>query len=310
MDDVLTEKQMDTRAIVKKAWQITQVHLKKLIWYGAIPAFLGTMVYGAYAVYQYHALTESAVFNPNKTVDVLGSVYTSWDFITGHFTLSITLGILGLIVLGLNFVLPPIMKGALIQALSKINDFQPIAGSFEVGIRRFFPMLEFAFLTGSFSILTIFTESSFILRWWGQEVLLLALPILLFIGVVGLIASFLFTYSEYFIVLKKEAIIKSITESAVLVLANFRKTILIFILILLIGARAILNVLLILFIPAIAMFLTIHFAHLFMTTIGFIIIGIISLLILLLSSYLMGLFSVFATAVWVLSFTELTQPKE
>ena len=57
----------------------------------------------------------------------------------------------------------------------------------------------------------------------------------------------LYSYAEYFIVLDDHRLIKSISESVILVIANLRKTILIFILMLLIGARIILNVLLILF---------------------------------------------------------------
>ncbi len=298
---------MDTRAIVKKAWQVTQVHLKKLIWYGAIPAFLTTIVTSVYITYQYRALTESAVLNPEAEVRFMDDIWLVWDIIIGHPVVSILFVVLAILIFLSNLILPPILRGALIQALMKIKKFESIGGAFEVGIRRFFPMFEFAMLTGSFSIVTIFTESSFILRWWGQEVLLISLPILLFIATVGLIASFLFTYTEYFIVLKKEAIIKSITESSILVLANFRKTILIFILILLIGVRVILNVVLILLIPMVVVFLTGYFATIFLNTIGFIFIGIISLVILLISSYLMGLFNVFSTAVWVFSFAELTE---
>ncbi len=150
----------------------------------------------------------------------------------------------------------------------------------------------------------------FILRWWGESAFLIALPILLFIATVGLIVSFLFTYSEYFIILKSHRVIVSMKESAILVLANLRKTFLIFILILLIGSRAILNVLLILLIPLGVVLIMSYLATTLLHTVGIIISTIFAIGILLVSSYLMGLFNVFSTAVWVFTFSALTDKGE
>lgn len=298
---------MNVRDIVRKAWQVTQVHLKKLIWYGAVPAFFTTLVSSAYLGYQYNAIKNSALFLGYENMSLGEDIKMVWRIVSSHPKLTVFIVILGIIVLLGNFLIPPIFKGTLIHALMKIKNYEPIIGSVEVGVRRFFPMFEFALISGSFSILTLFTESSFILRWWGENVFFVILPILLFIAMVGLIASFLFTYAEYFIVLKDHKVIKSISESMILVIANLRKTILIFILMLLIGARVVLNVLLVLFIPMGLVLLTGYLATTFFHTIGIVIISIFALAVLLVASYLMGLFNIFATAVWVFTFAALTE---
>ncbi len=300
---------MNVRDIVRKAWQVTQVHLKKLIWYGAVPAFFGTLVSTAYLTYQYNAFKHSALFGGRQDMNLINDIKIVWEIISAHPKFTIILVILGAIIFVGYILTPPIFKGTLIHALMRIKKYESITGSFEIGVRRFFPMFEFALITGSFSIITILTESSFILRWWGENVFFIILPILLFVGMVGLIASFLFTYAEYFIILEDKRLIESIKESVVLVISNLRKTILVFILILLISARVILNVILILFIPMGVIILTSWLATTFLHSVAFVIIGIFALTVLLVASYLMGLFNVFSTAVWVFTYAEMVDRK-
>lgn len=301
---------MNVRDIVRKAWQMTQVHLKKLIWYGFTPSFFGIIVSSTYIAYQYNAFKHSVLFESGMNTDVLGTAKTVWSMVSSHAGISVALVVLGIIIL-LGYILtPPIFRGTLIHALMKIRKYESIEGSVEAGVRHFFPMFEFALLTGAFSITTLFTESSFILRWWGENIFFVTLPILLFIAMAGLIISFLFTYTEYFIVLRGYGITKAIMESAILVIANLKKTILVFVLMMLIGVRIVLNVLLVLLIPMMVVVLTTYLATVFLSTIGLIFIGLAAFAILIVSSYLLGLFHVFAVAVWVLTFAALTEKGE
>jgi len=298
---------MRSRDIVRKAWQITQVHLKKLIWYGAIPSFFSVIVSSVYLAYQYNAFKTSPFFsNSAQTHDVLGTAKTVWGVISSHTTAFWIILISAIVCLIGYIILPPIFRGTMINAVMKIKNYEPIEGSVEVGVRNFFPLFEFSLLVGSFGVTTLFTVGSFILRWWGENVFFVALPVLLFIAMVGLIISFLFTYSEYYIVLKNKKLIKSLMESAILVISNLRKTFLMFILVILISARVILNVILVLLIPMLVVVLSSYFASVFWSTIGFIFIGIFGLAVIVVSSYLLGLFHIFTTAVWVITFFVLT----
>jgi MFS family permease len=298
---------MRSRDIVRKAWQITQVHLKKLIWYGAVPSFFSVVVSSCYLAYQYNAFKTSPYFNDDYVPghNLMGTAKTVWSVMSSHPTITVTLIVLAVLI-GIGYIIvPPIFRGAMISALTKIKDYEPIEGSVEVGVRHFFPMFEFGLLIGAFGITTLFTEGSFILRWWGESAFFIALPILLFIVIVGFIISFLFTYSEYFIVLHDKTIIKSLMESAIMVISNLRKTFLVFVLIVLISARVILNVLLILIIPMFIVILASYFSSIFFSMLGFVLIGIVALAVILVSSYLMGLFHIFTTTVWVLTFSFL-----
>lgn len=302
---------MRNRDIVKKSWQMTQVHLKKLIWYAFVPAFLTIVTSSVYMMYQYEAFKNSPLVTGKEGdehfVTLLGVV---WTFVRHHIGWSafFTVGIL--IFLLCRMVLPPMLGGALIEACNRINHFKPISGSFEVGVRKFFPMFEFAIISGSFSITTLFTESSFVLRWWGESVFFFILPILIFVAMVGLILMFLFTYAEFFIVLEGKSIIKAMTSSAVLVISNLKRTILVFILMMLIGARVIINVILVLLIPMILIGISTLFASSILGKIGLIIALSITFVLVLVGSYLLGLFHVFATSVWVITYSQLSHHGE
>lgn len=299
---------MNVRDIVRKAWQITQVHLKKLMWYGFIPSFFSVIVSSAYLAYQFNAFRHSALFgNSSEKTDVIGLAKNIFDTAYNHSTISIILIILAVFIFIGYTLTPPVFNGTLIHALSKIRKYETIEGSLEVGVRHFFPLFEFGILTGSFGVVTLFTESSFILRWWGEGIFFAALPILIFIAIAGIIINFLFTYAEYYIVLGGKGITQSIMESCILVISNLKKTILVFVLMLLIGVRIILNVLLVLLIPMAVVALTSYFATVFLSNLGMAFIVLVGLGVLILSSYLLGLFHVFATAVWVLTFAELTE---
>ena len=298
---------MRSRDIVRKAWQITQVHLKKLIWYGITPAFFTLVITTAYLVYQYEAFMNSVFLTGADSVDVLSIFKMTWGIASSHPKLSVVFTVLAIIFFVCYIILPPIFNGTMISAIMRIKQYKQIDGSFEVGVRHFFPMFEFALLSGAFSIRTLFTESSFILRWWGESIYFMFLPVLLFIATIGIIVSFLFTYTEFFIVLEGKSLIKSLMESTILVVSNLRKTFLVFVLMMLIGVRILLNMLLVLIVPMIAIFLAGYFATTIYSMAGLIIIGIFSVLMLFLSSYLLGLFHVFATAVWVITFSYLTE---
>lgn len=298
---------MNTRDIVRKAWQMTQVHLKKLIWYGAVPAFFSVVVSVVYLAYQYEAFRSSALFSDQPSSEVITNFGKLWGFVSGHITLSIIFAVIAILIVLGYILLPAIFKGTLIQAVMRIRHYKTIEGSFQVGVRKFFPMFEFGLLTGAFSITTLFTEGSFVLRWWGERMFFFVLPMLLFIAMVGLIISFLFTYSEYYIVLQNQSIMQSLGSSAVLVISNLSRTILIFILMLLISARVILNVLLVLFIPMFIIGISSFFATVAWVKVGIAINIIIGLALVLLASYLMGLFHVFSTTVWVLTFDILAE---
>ncbi len=293
---------MGTRDTVRKAWQITQVHLKKLIWYGALPSFFVIVVSSGYLAYQYNSLRHSSLFSQEPGPNMIDNFKVLWGYASSYPGLALGLALTAAFFLFGYTIFPPVFHGALIHALNRIRLYEPIKGSMQAGMRHFFPLFEFSLLSGVFGVTTLFTQSSFILLWWGEKIYFVALPILLFIAIVGFVISFLFTYAEYYIVLHDKKLIRAAMDSSVLVVSNLRKTFLVFVLMMLIGARIVLNVILVLLIPMVVVAAATYFATLFFSAFGFIFIGSFALIVLGVSAYLFGLFHIFATAVWTLTF--------
>ncbi len=295
---------MNVRRIVGQGLQMTNEHFKKLIWYAFIPAFLGVVISSAYLTYQYYTLINSPLFSTEQR-DIWAIYDLFKDIFADRLVILVTLVILAILVVLGNILLKPIFNGTLINALMRLERGHSIDGSVEVGIRKFFPLFEFGILTSAFSITALFTQSFFILKLWGQNALFFILPILLFVAMAGLMINFFFVYSEYYIVLEDKKLIKSLVESFYLVIGNLRKTILVLLLMILIGARAILNALFFLLIPMLVIFLTSYFETFFLSMIGIVLMAVIILVVLVASAYLLGFFQIFATAVWVLTFKQL-----
>lgn len=297
---------MNTRQIVGQAWQLTQAHLKKLIWYGALPSFFVMVISSIYLGYQYDAFRNSPLFSDEQN-NFLERFAALFELMGDNVGLSIVLTILALLFFLGYVIFPPIFRGVLIRAWEHIRVDEDIKGSMEVGIRHFFPLFEFGLLTAIFGISTLFSSSSLILRWWGEGAFFIALPFFLIWAMIGFVVNFLFTYSEYYIVLEGKRVIESIKESVILVLANLRETFLILILMVLIAVQIVLRAILVLLIPMLVAAAATFFATKSLTIIALIIVGLVSLLILIASAYSLGLFNIFKTAVWVLTFGILRQ---
>lgn len=105
---------MNVRDIVRKAWQITQVHLKKLVWYGFVPSFFTVVCSSVYLTYQYNAFKHSMLFGSElETEEYVGIARWVWGLASAHSTISITLVVVAILIC-IGYVLaPPFFRGHL-----------------------------------------------------------------------------------------------------------------------------------------------------------------------------------------------------
>ena len=95
-----------------------------------------------------------------------------------------------------------------------------------------------------------------------------------------------------------------------MVILHWQRTFFITLLMAIIGLRIILQVVLLLLVPALILLVGGYIATLTLATIGFIIGGILGLLALFFASYLAGIVDIFSYAVWTFTFLELTNEKD
>jgi hypothetical protein len=176
----------------------------------------------------------------------------------------------------------------------------------QFGFKNFFAVLEFNGLLSAVSITALIGYGTIILRTLGPEFLKIASVFLIVIGIISIVADFLFTYAKYYIVIDDLGVFAALGKSTKLVINNFESVALIFLMLFLIGLRIIVNIVLILIIPGLIVLIAGFFASIALNITGYVISAVIGLIGIYLSGYLGGVVSVFAHAVWTLTFLKLT----
>jgi hypothetical protein len=235
-----------------------------------------------------------------------------WEFISTHSALTIPLIITAVIVFLLWFFVPTIAMAGTMQSIARAKNGQKsgVGVGLKYGLMAFLPLIEYHAMVGTFSPVTAVTEMGFVIRNLGPEIFkFLFIPFLVFFFV-GLFLRLLFAYADLFIIIDGDGPLTAIRKSSKLVFLNWQHTILITILMIMIGARIIIQALLVFLIPGAIILLGAYFASLALNTALLITLGIVGVAALLLTSYLNGIVDIFSYAVWTVTFLELTSEKQ
>lgn len=306
---------MDYKRIIKDAWFLARDDRRLFWWWAFVPAVLSIIVGIGMFMYQVMAFRYSPIPGTGEehSASFMG-VAIGWiySFIDTHTSLGIVLIVIAA-VLGLVYLAyPTFAKVALIQLIARIRNGQKVnmIDGITYGALGFTRLFEYHLLIKTFSLITLVTESIFVLRnlgWNAFEIIII--PFVLF-GIFGLIMMLFLTYTDFYIVIDEDGIIKSMGRSMRLVIRNWRHTLLLLILMLVITLRIILNVVLVLLVPSLIFLAAGLIATVTLAKIGILIGAIVGLIALLFASYFTGILEVFANAVWVFTFLELTEQGE
>lgn len=307
---------MDYKAIVKDAWVLT-THNRKLFWYWAfVPALLSIIVGMTYFGYQVMSFSFSPIFNESA-----GGEHASFlkeliiwilNLVEQNTSEGILLVTMAAIIFLLNMFFPTFCKVALIQLTARIKNGQPTSmiDGITYGALGFLKLFEYHMIIKIFGFVTIITEAMFVLRNLGWTAFkFLVVPFILFL-IFGLILALFLTYTDYYIVIDEVGVIKSMGKSMKLVILHWRHTILLLILMVLISARIIVNIMLVLLVPSLIFLAGGLIATITLAQIGTIIGAIVGIIALFFAAYFTGILEVFANAVWVLTFLQLTEEGE
>jgi len=307
---------MDYKAVVKDAWVLTTRN-RKLFWYWAfVPALLSIVAGMGYFGYQVMAFSYSPIYTGATSGDHVSfmEALIVWilDFLKQNTSQGILLIVVAAIIFLLDMVFPTFCKVALIQLTARIKNGQPVnmIDGITYSALGFLKLFEYHTLIKIFSVVTIVTEAMFVLRNMGWEAFkFMVVPFALFLLFGFLLALFL-TYTDYFIVIDGEGVLGSMGKSMKLVILHWRHTILLLMLMILISARIIVNILLVLLVPSLIFLAGGLIATITLAKIGTIIGIIVGIISLFFAAYFTGILEVFANAVWVLTFLQLTEEGE
>lgn len=302
---------MKYRAIIRDAWVLTQEN-KNLIWYFALlPALLSTVVTIIYLTYQFFSFWNSPYFRESSG-ESPHIIRTLFEELMGLFTWSPGLGVFLLVVFVIlilaYLMLPVFTEGAIIQLTAKLRGNQPInmLEGVGFGLNRFLQLFEYHLLIKTFSLVGVLTEATFVLRNLGPEAFGFFGWIFVLILIITLILGLMFTYSEYYIVIDNKGVFASMMSSSGLVVRQWQHTLFMLFLMALISVRVIINLLVALVIPILILAPIALFASFTLTKLGIFFGILLGLIALFFTSYFIGIFNVFANAVWTFTFLELS----
>lgn len=294
---------MSYRQIIKTAWQFVS-HQKGLVWFGVVPSFFSTLVGSCFLVYQFLAFRASPFFG-NQSFDFDQIINPLIQIVEKHPS-SILLFLVIALLIGLGFfILPPLCEGGIIGLTAATYREQQVSpkDGIAIGTHYFLRLFEYRLFTSTFGLVEFFLIFSIGLRNFGLTTWLIIIFSILFF--VAFLLSFLLIYTQNFIVLKNCSLIQAFTESAKLVLRNFEKTFLIWLLILLISVRVIINIFLVFLIPAFVAFVANFLIGTFAFGLGIAIAALVGFLVIAFAAYLAGILHVFTTATWTLTFLSI-----
>lgn len=303
---------MNYRHVISEAWKFTQENKPLMMWYSFLPALLTTLVGIIYLTYQFFAFKESELFTKGAHGILFKLVDMVVTFFKNHGSFTVPLLVIVLVVGVLYLLFPTLCQGGLIQIIARRKQGQHVKNidGVSYGMLSFLPMFEYHAIIKTFSLVTVFTEASFAVRNLGGNAFNLLVPIFLLLLFIDLILSVLFTYTEFYIVLEKQGVFRSMLKSAGLVILSWQHTLLIAVLMLIIGIRVIVNVLAVFLVPSLIILFAGLIATVTLKVIG-IVIGItVGIIGLFFTAYINGILHMFANTVWTYTFLELLKEKK
>ena len=298
--------------IFKKAWELATLRkYKKLLWYGFIPAFFTTILSTiSYSLRGYQYWLELFAGGDIRFT-LLALVQGTWAFLSANPALLIVLLVIAVLFTVSYMLMPVFCHGGLVRLILDILQEKDVKYriGFVYGSKYFFPLFEYK------ALFQPFRTTWPVLTYWAihtfspELVPIMAAPLVVWM-IISLLASVLFVFSEYFIVLEDMPMLPAIGKSIRTVFLNLEQVLYIILLLLLIGLRVIFNIILVFGIPALIIVVAGFFASSVLATIAMILAVLLGIVLLGVLAYVNAIVTVFTTAAWELIFFEYTKSKE
>lgn len=271
-----------------------------------------TSVGVGYMAYQFFAFKKSYLFDDAEDSFFHDVVFFIWDFIKTNVSLTVPLIVFAIFFAIFYFLLPTIAKASAIQAIARRKNGQKagVGIGLRHGIMSFLSLFEYHLLIKTFAFFSILFEMSFVLRNLGPVIFKMFMPVFIILLVISFILTLIFTYTDFFIVIDDNGVFESMKKSSKLVIMNWRHTVLVTILMILIGIRVVIQAVLVFLIPALIVLITGYITTIALPVTSVIIGGSVGLVVLILAAYLNGVVDIFSYTVWTHTFLELSSEKE
>ncbi len=291
------------REIIAQAWTVTTTEpsLKRWGFAGSALRLLLDIKLVGYQIYFFYA------YMAGETVGLFDDGI--WLYANAPLPVFWTVLItFGLLVISELFV-PIFCDGAIIGLTAKSHSKERVSGGFILGMYNFFPIFAVHELFIFSGVNLLITAISLLLRYGsGLQGFLITIATILWLF--SSIMSFLASFAEPAIVVRKVGVFDAIGQSTKLVFSYPGHIIFLILLLLIITFRIFVNLVILILIPTLVIGLGIVLTYILTPVISYSIAGIIALILTLVAAYFFMYLHVFKQAVWTIMYMELTKEKE
>ncbi len=295
---------MTPRELIAEAWALTRRERVLKNW-GFFSSFFETLLNVkliAYQLYFLHAYLNG--LNVGFFDDFI------WLYENVPLWLTITITILFLILLGIELIFPNLAKGAIIGLAAKAHRKEKTEGGLVLALYNFFPILgihEFLVLS---SWATTLTLSSVMLRYIPGETGIAMVTLIVAFFLLSNILKFFFSFAEPAIVIQKAGIFTAMSMSFKMIVSYLSHVVFLFMLLLIISIRTMINAIIVLIIPALIAIVGWLLAFFLSPVVSYVIAGVLGLGLIVVASMLFAYLHVFKETVWTITFMELRKKKD
>ncbi len=295
---------MTPREIVAEAWAIATKE-RQLWWWGFTESFFQTLLnikllgYQAYFIYAYYK---------GKQVGLADDFI--WLYHNTGLSITIVVIVVFIVLLGIEFLMPHFTEGAIVGLSARSYRGEEMKGGLVLALYNFFPLfaLHELFILSSWA--TALTAVSMSLRYLPWAIALPAVFFIVGIWVVSNVLKFFASFGQQGIVIKKQGVFESMSRSYKLIVSHVGHIMFLLLLLFVISLRVLINTIVILLIPGVAIGVGILLAYFFSPFISYLVGGITAMLLVILTSYFLAYLHVFRSTVWTLMYLELEKHKD
>ena len=283
-----------TRDILSPSLELIKndTKLKKFYFF---PGIFSMVFLSLILTYQWIYTYIELLWNRDEALVILLDFFHSW-----YVTQAI---ISWIIVFLLYIIVIPIFEWALIRYIKeRKNNSASCSESLWVWMFRFYPLFEFNSIVSIFKFITLINAYLFALRllWVDYFFTLNILFIIVFLF--SCLINILLAYARFEIVLENKTTFEAIWISTQISLIHLKTTVKLYFMMFLVNIRVILNFVLFILFPLLAVTITSLVGSIIFTTILLVILGWVFLLFILTLWYLAGVLEVFTKSMWYKSY--------
>jgi hypothetical protein len=291
------------REIIAEAWRITTTERTLRAWgffrtIFALLLDLKLLGYQLYFIYAYIAGHEVGLLDDWI---ILYDLVPMWAFVT--------ILVAFILLLIVELFVPSLGDGAIIGLAAKAYKKEKVEGGFILGLYNYFPILTLHEIFAFSGISIFITACSLILRYteglrWG----LLAIATLLWI--ISSILRFFASFSEEGVVIQKLGVFEAAGRSIKLTVSYLSHVVFLALLMMVIGLRVVMNVVVIIVLPAVLFGLGTLLTLFLAPAIAWTIIGIVGVVLVFCLAYGLTYLNVFKQTVWTIMFIEMNKQRD